>query len=233
MCVCLLYCIVLCIYAFVRVFVCVIKSTYSKRKRKHTSISPKTNSSCLKLLSFIAIFKVYMARVAPTIDAVNDRNQWEFFAGKDSQTGKDVWARGNVSQAAPLFTWNTRTGVVTMTFVPALSKYIMCITTPTETPYTVKDFDTYLLESDNLTGPFRLVVYMAQFGPEGYFVHLPSKFLSASTTTAKSENGKDAVTFFDAYLSYSANFAESQAAPDPVGSGYHWSLQPIRFTLSD
>lgn len=68
--------------------------------------------------------------------AVNDRWQWEFFAGKtnrDAETSgelTDLWVRGDVSAAKPLLTWNNHTGVTTMTWVPALKKFITCISTP-------------------------------------------------------------------------------------------------------
>ena len=37
-------------------------------------------------------------------------------------------------------------------------------------------------------------------------------------------------TYLNAYLSYSANF-DYKGAPNPPGSGYHWSLQQMRFRL--
>ena len=45
------------------------------------------------------------------------------------------------------------------------------------TKSTVGPFDTYFLESDAITGPFRMVSYLAQFGPESYFVNIPSSML--------------------------------------------------------
>ena len=39
------------------------------------------------------------------------------------------------------------------------------------------ELDTYLLENDAPTGPFRLISYMAGFGPQAYFfVNCVSKF---------------------------------------------------------
>ena len=45
------------------------------------------------------------------------------------------------------------------------------------TKSTVGPFDTYFLEADAITGPFRMVSYLAQFGPESYFVNIPSSML--------------------------------------------------------
>lgn len=151
--------------------------------------------------------------------------QREFFAGHDAE-GTAQWATGNVAQARPLFTWNNHTGVVTMTFFPALKKFIMCVSTPTFSPYTIKEFDTYFLEADAITGPFKMISYMSEFGPESYFVHYPSKFLA----DAPSKDG-DGKPVFNGFLSYSANFAFRRWS-DPPGSGYHWSLQEMRFRLA-
>merc|ERR1739841_434851 len=111
-------------------------------------------------------------------------------------------------------TWNNHTGVTTMTYIPALKKYMIVISTPTFSPYTTKQFYTYILESDNITGPWTYITYMYMFGPEAYFVHFPSKFQDASVSPP----------YHNGFLSYSANFA-FHGNSTPAGSGYHWSLQ--------
>jgi len=169
--------------------------------------------------SWMQASEVYMARVSPTVAAVEDRSQWQFFAGQNSD-GTDKWASGDVSQAKPILTWANTTGVTTMTYLPAVKKYILCISTPTFSPFTERQFDTYLLESSSLTGPFSMVTYMREFGPESYFVNIPSKFVASEV---------DADGSLTMYLSYSANFAfRSQA--NPPGSGYHWTLQQIKLS---
>merc|ERR1711904_73945 len=104
--------------------------------------------------------EIYMARVEPTTEAVNDRQQWEFYGGNAK------WVKGDVSQAVPLISWPNRTGVTTMTYLPSVKRYIVCISTPTFSPFTEKQFDTYFLESENITGPFRYITYMRMFGPQ-------------------------------------------------------------------
>ena len=50
-----------------------------------------------------------------------------------------------VADAAPLFTWENRTGVVTMTYMPSIKKFIMVVSTCTwanGTKSTVGPFDT-------------------------------------------------------------------------------------------
>jgi hypothetical protein len=53
--------------------------------------------------------QVYLARAEPTPDTINNGSAWEFFAGHDD-SGTPMWAAGDVSKAAPLFTWNNYTG---------------------------------------------------------------------------------------------------------------------------
>jgi hypothetical protein len=103
---------------------------------------------------------VYLARTtgAPDPDTINTAAAWEFWAG-------GAWAP-TLAAARPLFVWPGRTGVVTLSWVPALSKFIMVISTPSFGCSTVGNFDTYMLESDAMTGPFALVSYLAAFGPE-------------------------------------------------------------------
>jgi len=161
--------------------------------------------------------EVYMARVVPSIAAVQDRAQWEFYSGD----GK--WTRGDVSKARPLLSWGNRTGVTTMTYIPAVKRYIVCISTPTFSPFTEKQFDTYFLESENIIGPFRYISYMREFGPQSYFVNIPSKFISSSVDP---EDGSLSLV-----LSYSANFAFHKGSKPP-GSGYSWNLQALKFKLA-
>jgi len=167
--------------------------------------------------SWMQASEVYMARVKPTVHDVNDRSRWEFYAGEGK--GDHKWARGDVSKARPLLTWGNTTGVTTMTYLPAVRKYVMVISTPSISPFTNKNFDTYFLESTSLYGPYSMITYMREFGPESYFVNIPSKFIAKETNPDGS---------LDVYLSYSANFAIGSATPDPPGSGYHWTLQKMR-----
>ena len=86
----------------------------------------------------------------------------------------------------------------------------------------VGDFDTYFLESDSITGPWRLANYNARFGSEAYFCNWPSKFLAKQANTTQ--------RVYDGFLAYSANFA--RGISNPPHSGYHLNLQQSRFKLS-
>jgi hypothetical protein len=123
--------------------------------------------------------EVYMARVEPSVAAINDRSKWEFYAGG---TGADAkWVHGDIGSAVPLVKWNDHMGVVTMTYFDALQKYVLTISTATTYPNMEGAFDTYFLESDTITGPWSYINYMSNFGPEAYFVHHPSKVGSTAS----------------------------------------------------
>lgn len=198
---------------------------------------------------------VYLARTVGVPDpaTVNTAAAWEF------STGGGAWSP-RLADARPLFVWPTRTGVVTMSWHPALSKFIMVVSTPTVSPSCVGNFDTYFLEGDAMTGPWALVSYLPSFGPEAYFVHIPSKFMGNATVARTAGNGASASAargavlkgtpapvllplraedaaeqgrasaWYDFFLSYSADFASGK--PNPPGSGYHWSLLQSRFGVT-
>jgi hypothetical protein len=159
-------------------------------------------------LSWITGDQIYLTRVKPGIRTINDPAQYEFFSGRG-------WTR-DLAKARPIAAWNNHMGCVTMTYNAPLRKYLMCVT---DGANTISEFDTYILESDRVTGPWRMVVYMRHFGPQGYFVNIPSKFVSPDGRTA--------------WLCYAANFTNgylgTRFAPDPPGSRYGMCLQEIRF----
>lgn len=140
-------------------------------------------------LSWITADQVYLARVKPSPETINDIKRWEFFAGHDSD-GKPVWTH-RFEEIKPLIEWNNHMGCVTITYVPGLRKYLMCITDGWPT---VDRMTSYLLEADTITGPWQIVTYMKDFGEQGYFLNFPSKFISADGRTL--------------WLCYSANFSQ-------------------------
>eukprot|EP00439_Symbiodinium_sp_Y106_P040086 s1056_g4.t3 len=102
--------------------------------------------------------EVYLARGRPDVERINDAAAWEFYAGNGS------WSLGDVSRAKPLLSWGNRTGVTTITYIPAVKRYIMCISTPTFSPFTTKQFDTFVAKSMGSDGSLRLFLsYSANF----------------------------------------------------------------------
>jgi len=163
--------------------------------------------------SWIAGDAVYLARVSPSPKNVNDLGAYEFFAGQGSD-GRPVWSR-NFADIRPLLAWNDRMGCATITYNAPLRKYLMCVTDGWPG---VEDMNSYILEAEEITGPYRMVTFMNKFGRQGYFLNFPSKFISADGRTV--------------WLSYSANFHKAyfgnRTAAAPMGSRYAWTLQEVK-----
>ena len=153
---------------------------------------------------------VYLLRVTPSPATINDASSYEYYAGNDAD-GKPVWT-SDFSKIKPVVEWPNNMGQVAVTYVPALKKYIMCVT---DGRTYSGEYNTYFLESGALTGPWRMVTYWHAFGEQAYFVHIPSKFVG---TTVKD----GALT---AWIVYSANFCGNRA--DPPDSKYAMCLRQI------
>ncbi len=178
----------------------------------HGAVRPEADCS------WISGDQVYMVRVVPTPSNINDKSKYEFLCGRDTQ-GKAIWT-GDFSKIKPLIQWNDNCGCVTVTYNAPLKKYFMCVSYGGKRGGGGKtDYDTYLLESDVLTGPWRMVAYLKGFGPQAYFVNLPSKFIS-----------KDGQTM---WLCYSANWSRKNEKGNPPGSGYTLCLQEIALKLKE
>jgi hypothetical protein len=155
--------------------------------------------------------QVYLFRVKPSPETINDPSAYEFYGGQDG-SGRAVWTN-DFGKTKPILEWNDYMGIVTATYVPGLKRYIMCVTNGRGPK---KDgngpYDTYLLEATDLTGPWKLITYMKSFGEQAYFVNLPSKFIGT--------DGKNL------WLSYSHGWSHKKQ--NPRGSTYAWCLQEIR-----
>ena len=173
----------------------------------HGAVRPEADCS------WISGDQVYLVRVTPTPENINDISKYEFFGGRGSD-GEAMWTR-DFAAIRPILEWNDNAGCVTMTWNPPLKRYLMCIT------YGYKrggggrtDYDTYIVESASITGPWKLVTYLKAFGPQAYFVNIPSKFIS--------EDGRTL------WLCYSANWSRKKETGNPPGSRYAMCLQEIR-----
>lgn len=164
-------------------------------------------------LSWITGDQVYLLRVTPSPETINDPAAYEFYAGRDTQ-GQPKWTR-NLAESRPLLEWNNAMGCVTATYFAPLRKYLLCVT---DGGNTCARMNTYLLEADTLTGPWRLVTYLKNFGEQAYFVNFPSKFIEPDGYTA--------------WLCYSGNFAPdwngSKIQVNPPGTRYGLVLQKVR-----
>ena len=118
-------------------------------------------------------------------------------------------------QDKPLIEWNNHMGCVTVTDVPGLKKYLMCVTDGWPT---VAKMTSYIVEADAITGPWRMVAYMKAFGEQGYFLNFPSKFINPDGCTL--------------WLCYSANFSPVcngvELEFNPPGGRYGLCLHEVR-----
>jgi hypothetical protein len=164
--------------------------------------------------SWITGDQIYLLRVTPGINNMNDPSRYEFYAGMEKD-GNPFWTN-DFNKIKPLLEWNDKMGCVTITYNAPLKKYLMCVT---DGGNTCARMHTYILEADDLTGEWKLVTYMKNFGEQGYFVNFPSKFISSDGKTA--------------WLLYSGNFApdwnNEKIQENPPGSHYGMVLQKVEF----
>jgi hypothetical protein len=165
-------------------------------------------------LSWITADHVYLLRVKPSVQTINDPAAYEFFAGYGEQ-GQARWSK-RLAEAKPLLEWNNHLGCVTVTYNAPLRRFLMFIT---DGGNTCARMSTTVLEAGHLTGPWRMVSHLKDFGEQAYFVNLPSKFIAPDGLTA--------------WLCYSGNFATdwngNRIAANPTGSRYGLVFQKIRF----
>jgi hypothetical protein len=163
--------------------------------------------------SWITGDEIYLLRVKPGIRNMNDPARYEFCSGR-SQNGRASWAK-DFKRIKPIAAWRDNMGCVTMTYNAPLRKYLMCVT---DGGNTVSYFNTYLLESAHIAGPWKLVTYLKHFGEQAYFVNIPSKFISADGRTL--------------WLCYAANFSQGwngvKFESRPPGSRYGMCLQEVK-----
>ena len=164
-------------------------------------------------LSWISGDEIHLIRVVPSIENINNPKAYEFYGGADAN-GKPVWTT-DFSKIRPLIEWNNNCGCATVTYNAALKKYLMCVTDGWPT---FARMNSYILEADAITGPWRMVHYLKDFGQQAYFLNFPSKFISADGRTA--------------WLCYSANFVKDwngmKIEANPPGSRYGLVLQELR-----
>jgi hypothetical protein len=155
---------------------------------------------------------VYLLRVPPGIDTMNDPAAYEFFAGHDA-SGAPIWS-GQWDDMKPLLEWDDNMGCVTITYNAPLKRYLMAVTDGTDT---LRPYNSYILEAPDVTGPWKLVTYMKNFGEQAYFITFPGKFIGGNGT--------------DLWMMYSGNYANYFGIglkPNLPGSRYGLVVQKIK-----
>lgn len=165
--------------------------------------------------NWIQADETYLIRVKPSETNMNNENAYEFYAGKDINN-KTIWTK-NFREIKPLLTWKEHLGCVTMTYNPYLKKYLMCITRGVSNTDKLDSYTSMILISDRLDGVWKIAAYWEGFGPIGYFLNFPSKFIMNNETL---------------WLCYSANFRKKNMKGNPDGSHYSLSLHEIKIKLT-
>jgi hypothetical protein len=165
---------------------------------------------------------VFLLRVQPTWNQINDPQAWEFFSGHGPD-GKPVWSH-RIADAKPLLTWKDKLGLAHVVYNAPLKKHLMWISPLLQSDTFIKGKGptrrfsaegSLLLESDGLLGPWRLVEYFKAFGPIAYCICFPSKFISADGRRA--------------WLLCSGNYTNMQDAGNPEGTRYAAHFREVEF----
>lgn len=163
-------------------------------------------------VSWINGDQVYLIRVTPSLETINDPNAYEFFAGRD-KNNKPLWSR-NFADIQPLVEWNNNCGCVTVTYNPVLKRYWMCVTEGyPKVMDAFPEMNTWIAEAEDITGPWKLATYMPKFGQQAYFMNFPSKFIQKDGRTA--------------WLCYSNNYTADHKVLPP--GAYAMTLHEIIF----
>ena len=90
-------------------------------------------------------------------NAINDGSpRYEFFAGNDA-SGNPIWSRDYSAPFKPIAAWNNKMGSSHITYDAPLHKYLLVSMDGKDAWGTM---DSYLAESDSITGPYKLITYL-------------------------------------------------------------------------
>jgi hypothetical protein len=157
---------------------------------------------------------IYLCRVEPQPEKVTDPGAYEFFAGHDG-SGKPRWS-GRVDDSRPILSWPNHLGSESITYMPGLKRYILLTARLRERENNLGYNVLVFWESPSLTGPYRMVHYLRDWGPQSYFPAIPAKFLSPDGKTA--------------WLVCSANY-RTAGEPNPPQCRYALSMHEIVFNV--
>ena len=152
---------------------------------------------------------IYLCRTTADPQSVTNPESYEFFSGNDP-SGQAIWVN-DVTRSKPILEWQNHLGSEGLTYIPALKKYILMTSRLRENednlPYNVLIF----WESDKITGPYKMVHYLRDWGPQSYFPNIPAKFISSDGKTM--------------WLCVATNY--NHLDPDPIQCRYGFSMHEI------
>jgi hypothetical protein len=123
---------------------------------------------------------IFLARVPPSPENINDPEAYEYFAGVDA-SGRPQWS-ADFSKIQPIIEWAGHCGLVTMTYHPWLRKYF-CLITVGYPDGSWGPFDAWVAEADEVWGSWSRVDYW-RFDNMVYCISLPSKFIEQNSNRA-------------------------------------------------
>lgn len=158
---------------------------------------------------------IYLCRTFATTDSIIQAESYEFFAGH-AESGKAIWAKG-VEMARPILDWPDHLGSEGITYFPQLKKFILITCRLMENeenlPYNV----TIFWEADDLTGPYKIVHYMKNWGAQTYFPNISSQFINGDGTSA--------------WMTVACNYSVQNINPHQCR--YAASIHELTFVLQD
>jgi hypothetical protein len=135
--------------------------------------------------SFMTGDAAYLARTVDPLSTLGNLTSLNIAATWEFWGGEGVGWVASLHSAVPLFEWPTGVGILSMTYNSILQKYFVVSNLPHDRVHpTDCAFDTYVLEADAVTGPWALLSYMQELGPQMYFQQLLSGFWSSDGLTA-------------------------------------------------
>jgi hypothetical protein len=166
--------------------------------------------------------ELFVARVDPSPETINEPAAWEFLAG--SHHGNPQWTH-DFSKMEPIVRWPGCCGIVNATWVPRLQRYLMFVSTGPEDGGE-DHYNTWIAEAPTLAGPWSLVDWWPEFGSRGYFVCMPSKFLKPDSDRA--------IVFWSANWEMPASaWSTRRPYENPPGSRYALCIGEFRFDRLD
>jgi len=158
---------------------------------------------------------IYLCRTHATTDSIIQSESYEFFAGC-ANNGTPIWAK-KVENAKPILDWPNHLGSEGITYFPKLNKYILVTCRLMENEDNLPHNVTIFWEADDITGPYKIVHYMKNWGAQTYFPNITSQFIN--------EDGASA------WMTVASNYSVQNI--NPHQNRYAASMHELAFVLKD